>query len=77
MSDLPFVPTSLATRVTSAAKIESLSIISLIVLQRAAISPAASIWTLTPRLPLATAVVAFAMLLTCSVIYQEEDNQSA
>src|ERR687894_34484 len=64
---MPSVPTSLATRVTSAANEDSWSTIVLTVLFRARISPRASTVIFWVRSPLATAVVTWAMLRTWSV----------
>ncbi len=64
---LPSVPTSLATRVTSAAKLESWSTIVLIVDFSSAISPFTSTVTFFERSPFATAVVTSAMFRTCAV----------
>ena len=64
---LPSVPTSRATRVTSAANDESWSTIVLIVSFSSAISPLTSTVTFFERSPFATAVVTSAMLRTCSV----------
>ncbi|MNZ93891.1 hypothetical protein D3C78_1129830 [compost metagenome] len=61
---LPSVPTSRATRVTSAAKLLSWSTMVLMVFFSSMISPLASTVILRPRLPLATAVVTSAMLRT-------------
>ena len=61
---LPSVPTSLATRVTSAANEDSWSTIRLIVSASAATSPLASTSIFCERSPLATAVVTWAMLRT-------------
>ena len=64
---LPSVPTSRATRVTSAAKAESWSTIVLIVSLSSAISPWTSTVIFFVRSPFATAVVTCAMLRTCVV----------
>ena len=64
---LPSVPTSFATRVTSAANEESWSTIVLIVCFSSWISPLTSTVTFFERSPFATAVVTSAMLRTCSV----------
>ena len=64
---LPSVPTSRATRVTSAAKDESWSTIVLMVSLSSRISPRASTVIFLDRSPLATAVVTWAMLRTWSV----------
>ena len=64
---LPSVPTSRATRVTSAANERSWSTIVLIVSASAATSPLASTVIFCERSPLATAVVTAAMLRTWSV----------
>ena len=61
---LPSVPTSRATRVTSAAKDESWSTIVLIVFFSSRISPLTSTVIFLERSPLATAVVTSAMLRT-------------
>ncbi len=61
---LPSVPTSRATRVTSAANELSWSTIVLIVSLSSAISPCASTVIFLDRSPLATAVVTCAMLRT-------------
>jgi hypothetical protein len=61
------VPTSWATRVTSAAKLESWSTIVLIVSFRSRISPCASTVIFWVRSPFATAVATWAMLRTWSV----------
>jgi hypothetical protein len=63
----PSVPTSRATRVTSAAKPLSWSTIVLMVSLSCRISPRTSTVILRERSPLATAVVTSAMLRTCSV----------
>ena len=62
---LPSVPTSRATRVTSAANEESWSTIVLIVSFSSRISPLTSTVIFLDRSPLATAVVTSAMLRTC------------
>ena len=67
---LPSVPTSLATRVTSAANALSWSTIVLIVLLSSRISPWASTVIFFDRSPLATAVVTWAMLRTWSVRFE-------
>ena len=64
---LPSVPTSRATRVTSAAKRLSWSTIVLMVSFSSRISPRTSTVILRDRSPLATAVVTSAMLRTCAV----------
>ncbi len=64
---LPSVPTSRATRVTSAAKLLSWSTIVLIVFFSSRISPFTSTAILRERSPRATAVVTSAMLRTCPV----------
>ncbi len=64
---LPSVPTSFATRVTSAAKERSVSTIVLMVFFSSRISPRASTVIFCDRSPLATAVVTLAMLRTCAV----------
>ncbi len=64
---LPSVPTSFATRVTSAANELSLSTIVLMVLLSSRISPWASTVIFCEKSPLATAVVTLAMLRTCVV----------
>ncbi len=64
---LPSVPTSRATRVTSAANELSWSTIVLIVSFSSAISPCASTVIFLRRSPVATAVVTCAMLRTWSV----------
>ena len=63
----PSVPTSRATRVTSAAKPLSWSTIVLMVFFSSRISPFASTVILRERSPLATAVVTSAMLRTWAV----------
>ena len=63
----PSVPTSRATRVTSAAKDESWSTIVLIVFFSSRISPFTSTVIFFDRSPFATAVVTSAMLRTCDV----------
>src|SRR6202158_3687063 len=63
----PSVPTSRATRVTSAAKEESWSTIVLTVFLSSRISPLTSTVIFFPRSPLATALVTSAMLRTCEV----------
>ncbi len=63
----PSVPTSRATRVTSAAKDESWSTIVLIVFLSASTSPRASTVIVCDRSPFATAVVTSAMLRTWPV----------
>ena len=63
----PSVPTSFATRVTSAANADSWSTIVLIVRARRATSPLASTVILRDRSPFATAVVTSAMFRTCVV----------
>ncbi|MCY1423633.1 hypothetical protein D9M71_393510 [compost metagenome] len=55
--NLPSVPTSSATRVTSAAKLESWPTMVLMVFFSSRISPRASTVIVLPRSPLATAVV--------------------
>ena len=64
---LPSVPTSRATRVTSAANDESWSTIVLIVFFNSRISPLTSTVIFLVRSPVATAVVTAAMLRTCAV----------
>ncbi len=64
---LPSVPTSRATRVTSAAKPFSWSTIVLMVSLSCRISPRTSAVILRDRSPRATAVVTSAMLRTCAV----------
>ncbi len=64
---LPSVPTSRATRVTSAANERSWSTIVLIVFLSSRISPLTSTVIFFERSPLATAVVTSAMLRTCAV----------
>ena len=64
---LPSVPTSRATRVTSAAKDRSWSTIVLIVFFSSRISPLTSTVIFFDRSPAATAVVTSAMLRTCEV----------
>ena len=64
---LPSVPTSRATRVTSAANERSWSTIVLMVSFSSRISPRASTVIFCDRSPLATAVVTWAMLRTWSV----------
>ena len=64
---MPSVPTSRATRVTSAANAESWSTIVLIVSLSSSTSPFTSTVTFFERSPFATAVVTVAMLRTCSV----------
>jgi hypothetical protein len=61
---LPSVPTSRATRVTSAANERSCSTIVLMVSFSSRISPRASTVIFCVRSPLATAVVTWAMLRT-------------
>jgi hypothetical protein len=61
---LPSVPTSFATRVTSAAKLDSWSTIVLSVSFRSRISPLASTVIFCVRSPFATAVATWAMLRT-------------
>ena len=61
---LPSVPTSLATRVTSSAKEESWSTMTLIVFLSSRISPLTSTVTFLDRSPFATAVVTWAILRT-------------
>ena len=63
----PSVPTSRATRVTSAANERSWSTIVLIVSLSSKISPLTSTVIFFERSPFATAVVTVAMLRTCSV----------
>ena len=65
--NFPSVPTSRATRVTSAAKPLSWSTIVLIVFFNARISPFTSTVILRDKSPRATAVVTSAMLRTCAV----------
>ncbi len=67
---LPSVPTSRATRVTSAANEPSWSTIVLIVSFSSAISPCASTSIFCVRSPVATAVVTWAMLRTWSVRFE-------
>ena len=64
---LPSVPTSRATRVTSAAKARSWSTIVLIVSFSSRTSPLTSTVIFRERSPFATAVVTRAMFRTCSV----------
>ncbi len=64
------MPTSRATRVTSAANDESWSTIVLIVSLSSAISPCASTSIFWVRSPVATAVVTWAMLRTWSVRFE-------
>ena len=64
---IPSVPTSRATRVTSAANERSWSTIVLIVSESSRISPRASTVIFLDRSPWATAVVTWAMLRTCEV----------
>ena len=64
---LPSVPTSRATRVTSAANDRSWSTIVLMVSFSSRISPRTSTVIFFDRSPLATAVVTSAMLRTCPV----------
>src|SRR6184192_452908 len=64
---LPSVPTSRATRVTSAAKLRNWSTIVLIVSLSCRISPRTSTVIFFDRSPLATAIVTSAMLRTWSV----------
>ncbi len=64
---LPSVPTSRATRVTSAANDDSWSTIVLIVFFSSEISPFTSTVIFFDRSPAATAVVTSAMLRTCAV----------
>ncbi len=61
---LPSVPTSLATRVTSDAKVRSWSTITLMVFFNSRISPLASTVIFWDKSPFATAVVTSAMLRT-------------
>ena len=63
----PSVPTSLATRVTSAAKDRSWSTMVLIVFLSSSTSPFTSTVIFCDRSPLATAVVTLAMLRTWAV----------
>ena len=63
----PSVPTSRATRVTSAANDRSWSTIVLMVFFNSRISPLTSTVILRERSPRATAVVTSAMFLTCAV----------
>ena len=63
----PSTPTSRATVVTCSAKVARVSVISLIVSARAAISPLASTTSLRFRSPLATAVTTLAIPRTWSV----------
>ncbi len=63
----PSAPTSLATRVTSSAKIRSVSVIWLIVSASCATSPRAGTVTFRDRSPLATAVVTSAIPRTWAV----------
>ena len=67
---LPSVPTSRATRVTSAAKALSWSTIVLIVFLSSRISPFTSTVILRDKSPRATAVVTSAMLRTCPVRFR-------
>ncbi|KAH3663025.1 hypothetical protein OGATHE_004601 [Ogataea polymorpha] len=64
---IPFVPTSVASVLTSSTKVRNRSTILLIVILSSNISPLQSAVTLVERSPLATAVVTFAMFLTCVV----------
>ncbi len=64
---LPAVPTSLATRVTSAANDRSWSTIVLMASLSCWISPRTSTVIFFERSPLATAIVTSAMLRTCAV----------
>ena len=64
---LPSVPTSRATRVTSAANALSWSTIVLMVFFSSRISPLTSTVILRPRSPRAMAVATSAMLRTCAV----------
>ena len=64
---LPSVPTSRATRVTSAANERSVSTIVLIVVFSSSISPFTSTVILRDRSPAATALVTSAMFRTCEV----------
>ncbi len=64
---LPSVPTSRATRVTSAANDDSWSTIVLTVFFSSRISPLTSTVIFLPRSPAATALVTSAMLRTCEV----------
>ena len=64
---LPSVPTSRATRVTSAANDRSWSTIVLMVSFSSRISPRTSTVIFLDRSPLATAIVTSAMLRTCAV----------
>ena len=66
-AELPSVPTSRATRVTSSANDESWSTIVLIVFLSSRISPRASTVIFFDRSPVATAVVTSAMFRTWSV----------
>ncbi len=61
---LPSVPTSRATRVTSAAKLLNWSTIVLMASLSCRISPCTSTVIFLERSPLATAIVTFAMLRT-------------
>ncbi len=63
----PSTPTSRATRVTSSAKVRSVSVIWLMVSASWATSPRALTVTLRERSPLATAVVTWAIPRTCAV----------
>ena len=65
---LPCVPTSSATRVTSAAKRRSCATMSLTVSLSSRISPRAVMLTVLDRSPCATAVVTEAISRTCSVM---------
>ncbi len=67
---LPSVPTSRATLVTSSAKEESWSTISLMVFLSSRISPRASTVIVLDRSPFATAVVTSAMFRTWSVRFE-------
>ena len=64
---LPSVPTSRATRVTSAANERSCSTIVFMVSLSCRISPRTSTVIFLERSPLATAIVTSAMLRTCAV----------
>ncbi len=67
---MPSVPTSRATRVTSAANDESWSTIVLIVFLSSSTSPRTSTVIFFVRSPFATAVVTSAMLRTCVVRFE-------
>ena len=67
---LPSVPTSRATRVTSAANERSCSTIVLMVSFNSRISPRTATVIFLERSPLATAMVTSAMLRTCEVRFE-------